>query len=300
MTMQVGGAVRAAGIGLAVGGAAVATGIAAGIAGHDHWYGKVAARGDGPALDDWGLPGGFPDATGLLSAIGAGGITALLARDALRGGPRATFGGVAGGVAAGAALGAAAGWFIGRRIGVVRAEGSEEFRRNETARLAERTTARDQERAQRERELEAAARAETEAAFRVTWGSGAASGASGTQVAAADAPDPFFARYDHDGDDSIDLRDGQPMVADERVMRERYAGLGGGGPVDDDDDRVRTHFTYLRGLDANDDGSLARTEAARMLAERYDTDHDGTLTADELPAFPQGETFGDYNDFADD
>lgn len=274
--------------GVAIGGAAIGAGIWAADANAERTKRITLERGDTNVWDDLGIPGAFPDVTGLFAAAAAGGAALLVGTGRISG-ARAMLA-----VPAAAALGAVTGFMVGRRVG--------EYQATHSSGWDAAVKRHDDQRAEK-RQVQAEAREESSKdllikQFHETWG------ADDDEVAITfqDAAQVVMGGYDHNGDDVINLSSGQAMAADERVADDHGGWRGGAwGPVTDPDSQVETMLPYFSGADSagNGDSRASVDEVALKLREAFDENGNDRLDFDEgAYGRPTGREIDDYKDFA--
>jgi hypothetical protein len=270
--------------GVAIGGAAIGAGIWAADQNAERTKRITLERGRTNYWDATGIPGGIPDVTGIAAGAAALGAAALVARGSLTGRNAILA------LPAAAALGAVTGFMVGRRVGEYQATHSDQWDAA-VARLEDRREAkRDAYEAQDEAERQATALKE----FHAEWGADD----DATDLSFEDAAKHVMSGYDHNDDDSIDLRAGQPMASDERVADDHGGWRGGAwGPVSDPGSQVETLLPWFSGADADKDQLASLTEVGAHLRERMDANGNDRLDVGEGEV-PQGREIDDYEDFA--
>jgi hypothetical protein len=229
----------------------------------------------------------LPDVAGLVAGAAALGAATLVAKGSITG--RSAL--VA--APAAAALGVVSGFMAGRRIGDYQAKHSEGWDAAVARFEANRTAEREASAEQREERLTTDRMKE----FQANWGADDDEAAMSFE----DAAGVVMMAYDHNGDDTIDLRPDQAMASDERVADDHGGWRGGAwGPVTDPDSQVETMMPWFSGADSAGNGdSLASTEeVALKLREVFDKNGNDLLDFDESSGRPQGREIDDYKDFA--
>jgi hypothetical protein len=269
--------------GIAVGAGALAAGGLALNLRAQHTKRATLENGHTSWLDNTGIPAALPGVLGAGLVVASVGAAVMSARSGSIGQAARLAAGSIGAAAAGGAL-------IGFHVGEFQGTDDPGYPAAESRFEAQRQARWDAERTSRQQASDQVEQQQLES----NWGS--PDRASGVSIESA-ANHGELTSYDHNHDGTIDLRPGQPMVADERVIHDRGFLGSGDAEVTDGDQRIATQINVLSAFDTNGDQRIQHDELVAGIAKRFDTDGDGVLTTKDAFQLPDAKHFGDYHDF---